>query len=387
MKQNKIVIFLGVLLLSTLAGCKFVKLGNGNSSAKSVKFTDKPVWKIQPLPGQSDALEILVGPFDFDSYPDLVLVTETGSYFYRNDAGKGWKPRTTIAAFSIGTPTYVLGTNLISKGGIWDLIAYFESSHVGILKNLAKVSDANTLGTFSLQSSLFKNAQVNSMAYGSGIFAATSSIGNHFYATVNASGNFVGGGTAWTAEGSGKKVLSRPLDGDSRSDFVYIPENGNVGIEVYRNVDGTSLEKKFEVVRSQTSDYRDAALANLSGDARWDLLVATDTGFEFFQGEPDFKFQETNLTAPLSLKAKRFVLAPITADSTLDIFAATDGKSVLYSQVSPLLFQNVSSVAFGGSTQFEDAIWVSVADLNQDGKLDLLELFIDGTILVHMNEG
>ncbi len=202
----------------------------------------------------------------------------------------------------------------------------------------------------------------------------------------NGDGTFQPGVSYSTGSSTAYAVAVADINGDGKPDLVET-SNGIVGL-LLGNGDGT-----FQPVKNISADQATAvAIADVNGDGKPDLLLGVAGGIGVLLGNGDGTFQpEVNYSFG-GLGASSIAVADVNGDGKLDV-VAMDGES---GNVSVVLgngdgtFQPV--VTYGGATGLGNPS-VAVADVNGDGKLDLLAVTFqidskgDGGIGVFLGNG
>lgn len=181
------------------------------------------------------------------------------------------------------------------------------------------------------------------------------------------------------------------LDRDTLLDLVVtgIATDGQMKIITYQNSQGTSLVKKF----TQFTGFKNGMLqlADWNGDNQVDLLVAgktlIDTDALFvFENKGDFSFQKS--TSKLIDHASFFRIADLNQDGRLDLISS--GKQ------STTSFLNIYQNTPAGFTVVFDTVGLAINDLvvfdfNKDGKNDFVLAGKDATqqsaTILFLNKG
>jgi gliding motility-associated-like protein len=169
------------------------------------------------------------------------------------------------------------------------------------------------------------------------------------------------------------------LDRDTLLDLVVtgMAADGQLKIITYQNSLGTSLVKKFTQLTGFKNGTRQ--LSDLNGDNRIDLVIAgktlIDTDALFvFENKSDFSFQKS--TSKLADHSSFFRIADLNQDGRLDLISA--GKQ------STTSFLNIYQNTLAGFTLVFDTAGITINDLvvfdfNKDSKNDFVLTGKDAT--------
>jgi hypothetical protein len=200
----------------------------------------------------------------------------------------------------------------------------------------------------------------------------------------NGDGTFQPPVTCNTALRSTSSVAVGDINGDGKPDLVETSD-GIVGV-LLGNGDGT-----FQPVTNLSVEGVAVAIVDVNGDAKDDLLVGNSVGVGVLLGNGDGTFQPEVIYSN-GAGASSIAVADVNEDGKLDL-ATMDGES---GNVSVLLgngdgtFQ--PAVTYGGATGLGTPS-VALADVNGDGKLDLVAVTFqidskgDGGIVVFLGNG
>jgi len=159
-------------------------------------------------------------------------------------------------------------------------------------------------------------------------------------------------------------VAAGDVDGDGHADLVVANSNGPEATLLLGDGEGAFVEGAPPDVPFGTA----VALGDVDGDGHLDLVAAVPAGrLLFLAGAGDGTFSEV---ADISAggAVANFELAHIDANGLLDVVAATNlGGVALLLQTGPFAFeQSVVSMTFGPQCD-----WVAVADVDEDGDMDV----------------
>lgn len=228
--------------------------------------------------------------------------------------------------------------------------------------------------------------------------------GDGYWDYVSANGNGGGNGTVGVSLGNGdltfgsQFVFSANISGclsnlGARSvDVADINKDGKADVIVgtgcgtapgaqiyiyYGYGDGTFNSGSPTVLTGVASYVDDLAARDFNGDGKVDIAMMDENGtFKIWRGNGDGTFN-TPITQVVYGSANAF-LEPgdFNADGILDFALASQGNTQLsvLTMSSTLTISNMINI--GGSSigtgQYQGARWVNVADMDQDGKLDIL---------------
>jgi hypothetical protein len=401
-------LLMGLVLIALNAGAMMGCKAQGNSSANSNESTtttfqtpsDTPDLQIAAIGGQGDATELLIGKFTNDVYPDIVELTSSGAYFYKNDGGSGWIapvqiPDTAVQPYTVGFAADLDG----DAHSTLDLVLATTSGS----KQLIFLKNDGS-GTFTQQASTLPIAGdiVTSLRFlpkvsnaSLGFIVAAASAGGHFTSQISTALTF-GARTALVstiAPSDGIKILTGDLNDDSYTDFILVPSLGTEDVEVFKNTTDSSVASVTTVARAATTNILDSSLVNLAGSTLSDLVLATTAGIELHTNTHDashaFRFEASTTLTPstLDVVAKSFVAADFTMDTLKDFFFVRNsgGTSLFYSQSAALSFTDTTSNAFGSGLT-AGPIKTYQIDVDGNGVPDLIELYLTGKITLHYND-
>lgn len=387
--------WLGILLMICIGSACSVTGGRGSGGASSsvpkpgnvtTTFQDPDGLQISANSSAGTPRQLVVADLNGDSYPDILLFTDSGVYFYANKVGASWENPSLLAPTS--GQSYRIGVESAA-----DIISFRNGSYLSVLTNggtgaftETSLSSNPTSSASSLAFSISKSSATQGF-----VFVAAASTGSHFI--CSRSGSTLGTTTTTIASsiaaGNVSKVLSGDLDGDGYSDFVLLPLSGST-VELFKNNSDSTIDSSptGTITRDGGGSIRDAILADLDADSKLDLLLFTSTGMEAYLGAgkfSDFTFSRTLSPSSLSVAPMAAVLSDVTGDGEKDLFFAQSGNtSILRTRTANLVYSDITATAFG-SLLTANTIAVYAADIDQDGFKDLIELKSDKSIAIHIN--
>lgn len=385
--------YLGLMILSlALTSCSALSSGSGTGSSgtTTTTFTEPTLLQITPEEGQANAVKMITGRFSNDIYPDLLLLTEGGAILYEISSldNSLTVTRREITGLDGKNISDAVAENFDGDDdGLDDLIVYEDDANLRLYLNGGS-------GVFTLQATLSPGATVNDLGYipsttvaSTGfLIGARDTLGNHFTATIR---NSVLAALTNRAEltGSAIRALVAKFLGNATSDLLLVPSNASLDMQAYTNSSDTSLSFTKTFDRPTTNSVQWIEAINLTGDTKPDLLLATSGGFELYTNAGSFNFttvEEENFD--LDIVASKFLIADFTDDGNYDLFMSRAGDSSLfYTGLGSLNFSDITSTAFGTDSLDDGAIDLLSIDIDQDSALDIVQLFDDGRISVHIN--
>lgn len=400
MKLNSILSYsiVAITLSVALWGCKATDdLSSSSSGSTTVTFTKSTDLGISY---SSTATELLFGKFTTDSYPDVVLLSNLGADYYKNVSGTSWQARVNLDTGTAFTHGVALNLSTSDSNNLADLVL---SSSTG-LYTLMNTGASGGFASSTISSVFALSAQpVQSLAYvttsttGTGFAIVGSSASQHSWVGQTngtlAVETAASGSDAGLLE-SGVKVFTADINGDGKNDFVLIPRTGSVPIEFWINSADTSFTiNGVTISPASTHTIQAATVADVNGDGKPDIVLATDAGLELYLNSTastsSISFTTSTALDDFTGDFSAVVVADFTGNGKADIFAAkTSSTGILLSQTasSPLTFRNITSTSFGSDLP-SGPIRVYAVDLDNDGKIDLVELKSDGTVTTHLNSG
>ncbi len=404
LKSSKVYASLILLLGFTQIACKASNRFNRGSGSTSTSFVAEAGFQLGNIAGAGDATQIFAGKFTNDVFPDVVVLTKAGgAYFYENNDGTGWNSRVSITITQGENYSAGVARDL-DLDGLLDLALFLQSTQLHTLRsngdgtfsnfttfNLAGISSGRTVNAMAMAPFVYAS-DADPARNKAWIFAATS-LGESFYANQSL-GNWTAGsltsfsGTDYQPE-DGTRVVATDFGGDNYQDFALMSRSAGRPIYLIRNTTDTSFSSVNTISPPSSATNSDLISIDLEGDTKQDLLLATSSGLQLYVNEGDYNFTESTKLRPatLGVNAISVLAADFTQDRNVDFFLTRDGaNSVFYSQVNELIFENQSSEAFQTGALAESGVMAASADLDNDGDLDILELFLDGSVNVYINQ-
>jgi hypothetical protein len=180
-------------------------------------------------------------------------------------------------------------------------------------------------------------------------------------------------------------LVAADFNGDGKLDLAFVNGNSTVGV-LLGNGDGTfAAEMDFAVPSGAVS----LATGDLNGDGRPDLVVGAQGGLAAYLGNGDGTFTNSwNLahTCISPTVCVQVLLGDFNGDGKLDLAftnPSAAGDVVVDLGNGDGTFQNV----FVGTNTNHQASGITAADLNGDGKLDLVTADLDGSVSVLLGNG
>jgi hypothetical protein len=360
--------------------------GTGSTTATFTKSTALSFTNTSTTPS------LLFGKFTTDSYPDMVFVSNLGADFYKNTNGSSWATKVNLdsTGFTVG-----VAANLnTDSNSLLDLVLYNSSQLYTILNGGAS---GGSFGSLSAGLALVANP-AQSLAYapkstaGAGFVIVASSGAQQSWVSQSSgtlSGETAAAGSNVGLAESGVRVLAGDINGDGKNDFVFIPKTGSNPIEVWTNSADTSFVLSTPITTASANAIQDAALVDLNGDGKLDIVLATNSGLNLYLNSSSSSVSFTTSTALSGFTGnfKSMVVADFTGDGKQDIFLGKSSSTgSLLTQSGTLSFRDITSTAFSNDLA-SAPLHVYAVDLNADGKLDLVELSSTGVVTVHLNNG
>ncbi len=392
------------LMVVALGGCAANSSSGGSSTpgSTSTSFTRPSGLQVAADSSLGVAHGLIIGRFNDDDYNDIVMLTSSGAYLYLNQLGSSWV-RSAVA----GTESLNIeagdkgdidvgdeGNSNADSSGVDDLILSQQNSNVHLLQN-------DGSGNFTVRSSYPSIEDVSGLAYATKAAASAGTKGFAFVG-LNSSTHYALRQSDLLWDPSPFDVtLAQPLAGaanvrvgrgdfnqDSVTDFLLVPTVGNLNLLAIKNTTDTSLSLGATITRSLTDGISGFAIADINSDSRPDILLATTAGLELLLATDSFVWESSDLVNPTNFSTigNSVAVADFTGDGNADIYLGRSaGSGELYSQTGSLIFQDITSAAFGSSSQGSTSFRVYAADLNNDSEMDIIELSSAGRINVHIN--
>jgi hypothetical protein len=216
--------------------------------------------------------------------------------------------------------------------------------------------------------------------------------------TGDGKGNFTPG--APVAGGSPTLVVAADMNGDKNLDAIVADNGSNVGIALGNGKGGFQAIHDYAVPNSET--IQDLAVGDFNGDGKADVLVtaADPTG-----GNPNGIYlflnngngtlaaakQLDTATSPLGL-----AIGDLNGDGKLDFVVIDSGNSLSTNTPGSMrVYLGDGNGTFASPTTYSpgyDPVSVAIADMNKDGKPDILVDSIDqaytaGTLSIYLGNG
>jgi hypothetical protein len=181
-------------------------------------------------------------------------------------------------------------------------------------------------------------------------------------------------------------LVAGDFNGDGQLDLAFVNGSSTVGV-LLGNGDGTfAAEKDFAVPGGAVS----LATGDLNGDGKLDLVVGAQGGLAAYLGNGDGTFSNSwtlNHTCQVPTVCVQVLLGDFNGDGKLDLVFASPGPGGGIVDVLPGngdgTFQNVPVA----TSLAHQASGMARADLNGDGKLDLITADLDGYVSVLIGQG
>lgn len=366
-----------------LTGCKGLGTpGAGTDPTATAGFVKAPAFQPLKPSGVGSATALIIANFTNDSYPDIVLMTQSsGTILYKNTDGTVYASPEQLSISSTG---FSAGAS-ISSGFI------AAEQGTGTLKKILNTSGVLTQDSaFSFAGGVTPSLAASFDGTRTYVFAFVDP-GTPYITEVQAA-SFSAATVQANLAGRSGKVLSVSLNSDSYPDFMAVPSTGADTIRIYRGrslaepilVDGTP------VARTTATDIIDFDLAQFVGTTASDLMIMTAAGFELYRNvstTSEFLFASNALAVSLTATGTKFVSADfVNQEGKMDLLIAneTSGASLFKQREDSLSFEDVTATAFEGA-QGSGAIQIYAADVNGDSYVDIVELFADGSIEIFIN--
>ncbi len=301
------------------------------------------------------SMDIAVGDVDLDGDLDVVTATVAGTNkLYRNDGDAN--PFDSLPALDIGSAsnlTYAIALADMNGDGLLDVVVANDSNSVGqnnrVILNDGDSDPLNGAGV-TLGSELERNQGL--------------AIGD--------------------------------VDGDGDLDVVVANASSSENNRLYRN-DGSGQSFTSSVVGTETDPTSAVALADLDGDGDLDLVTANSGA-----GVANRLYLNDGTATPFSAAADTVIgaetdislsvkLADINHDGFIDIIIGNDSgganpNRVYLNRGTATPFDS-SSVAYDVGSETDDSYHVAIADIDQDGDVDILSANLNARSRIWLNNG
>jgi len=362
-----------------LSGCG-VSTGTtpGNNRDTSYYFLKDSAFQPVRREGTSGATELIVGDFTNDNFDDLIVLTESaGMVFYRNLTGEGF-----LAGDLIGvTPANYNFAAVYNRGLI------LAESGTGSLRLLQNTS------AFSLNASYLEpRVSAATQVVVSGNVVAVMTESTHFIAEIGASAFQDIINLTDVFPGTSGRVQAGRINNDTLDDFMFVANSGSQAAKFYRRTNSGVQAATASVNRASSSDVNDFVLANFTGSDAVDALLLTSAGLELLENQStaSIVLQDKTLLGDVSAVGSQGVAGDfLRQDGLNDVYLIrSSGKGVLLSRsaADSLLFEDITAVdGFATSDQGSGAVDVVKGDFDGDNRLDIAELYSNGSVRVYMN--
>jgi len=378
-----------------------VLLGNGDGTFKAPSMT--------PLIGNSNPA---IGDFNKDGKPDVVVVdfhSQTAQVLF--GAGDGTFP--TSVRYLLGS----LATHVLVSDVDWDgnLDVVIGAGHPdGLTPSLDDVDELSIL--FGNGDGTFYGPQANPVAagtYSSAMASADFNGDGRLDIALTAPdgstqvllGQSGGGFHTTTIAGGGYGILAKDFNGDGKADLLVGMGSSNTVLFASGNGNGT-FQTPVSISTGNPSYSVDAG--DLNGDGKLDLVTASSPGYSPSSSPPSavtvllgngngtFQSPKTVSGFPNPVDAK---LADFNGDGKLDLVVVNGATSDSLGNTTP--GAGISVLQGKGDGTFQPAVLLYaggqptrafIADINGDGKPDILVLTEDSTtfanqVAVFLNAG
>lgn len=381
------------LICSTLFACGGINpSSSGSTTATFVKNTTLSINLA------ATCYQLLLGKFTTDSYNDMIVLTNGGPRFYQNQSGTSWASAANISNTSGLDYTVGVAADLNNDSNhLLDLILFGTSVNLVTVLNGGSsggtfASSTATTTTATSPQSMTYVAHSTSATQGFAVIGAGGS-GHTFVSQTSGSwgSSNAASGSAVTPE-TGVIVLAADINGDGKQDFAIVPRTGSNPIEMWINSgNSTFVLDSVTISPASTHTIRDAALIDMNNDSKPDFVLATSSGLVLQlnarTSTTSLAFTESSALSGFTGNFVSMAVADFTGDSRPDLFLGRSGTTgALISQTGTLVFTEITSTAFSGDLATAPNRAYGV-DLNNDGRLDIVELNSGGTVTVHINSG
>jgi hypothetical protein len=362
-----------------LSGCG-VSTGTtpGNNRDTSYYFLKDSAFQPVRRDGTSGATELIVGDFTDDTYDDLIVLTESaGMVFYRNLTGEGF-----LAGDLIGVTPANYNFAAVYNSGL-----VLAESGTGSLRVL------NNTSGFSLNASYLEpRVSAATQVVVSGPVVAVMTESTHLIAEIGASAFQDVINLTDVFPGSSGRVQAGRINNDSLDDFMFVANSGSQAAKFYRRTSSGVQAATASVNRASSSNVNDFVLANFTGSDAVDALLLTSAGLELLENQStaSIVLQNRTLLGDVSAVGSQLIAGDfLRQDGLNDVYLIrASGKGVLLSRsaADSLLFEDITAIdGFATSDQGSGPVDVVKGDFDGDNRLDIAELYSNGSIRVYMN--
>ena len=371
--------FFLIVSAGALSGCG-VSIGTtpGNNRDTSYYFLKDSAFQPVRREGTSGATELIVGDFTNDTYDDLIVLTESaGMVFYRNLTGAG---------FQAGDLIGVSPAN-------YNFAAVYNSGLVLAESGTGSLRVLNNTSGFSLNASYLEpRVSAATQVVVSGPVVAVMTESTHFIAEIGASAFQDIINLTDVFPGAAGRVQAGRINNDSLDDFMFVANSGSQAAKFYRRTSSGVQAATASVNRASSSNVNDFVLANFTGSDAVDALLLTSAGLELLENQStaSIVLQNQTLLGDISAVGSQVVAGDfLRQDGLNDVYLIrSSGKGVLLSRsaADSLLFEDITAIdGFATSDQGSGPVDVIKGDFDGDNRLDIAELYSNGSIRVYMN--
>jgi hypothetical protein len=297
--------------------------------------------------------------------------------FYRNLTGAG---------FQAGDLIGVSPAN-------YNFAAVYNSGLVLAESGTGSLRVLNNTSGFSLNASYLEpRVSAATQVVVSGPVVAVMTESTHFIAEIGASAFQDIINLTDVFPGSSGRVQAGRINNDSLDDFMFVANSGSQAAKFYRRTSSGVQAATASVNRASSSNVNDFVLANFTGSDAVDALLLTSAGLELLENQStaSIVLQNQTLLGDISAVGSQVVAGDfLRQDGLNDVYLIrSSGKGVLLSRsaADSLLFEDITAIdGFATSDQGSGPVDVVKGDFDGDNRLDIAELYSNGSIRVYMN--